>query len=163
MSPRAAWRLETLGFTKVYEYAAGKADWGAAGLPLEGEVASSPTIGERVRRDVPTCGLQEHVGEAAARVRAGGWDTCIVVTDGDVVLGRLHETELRGDPLRSAEEAMRPGPSTFRPDVPAEQMLELMRERNLRTVPVTTSDGRLVGIARVEDLERRADPARLAE
>jgi hypothetical protein len=36
MSPRAAARLESLGFKQVYDYAAGKTDWGSAGLPLEG-------------------------------------------------------------------------------------------------------------------------------
>ena len=35
MSPRAAWRLESLGFARVYDYVAGKADWMAAGLPTE--------------------------------------------------------------------------------------------------------------------------------
>ncbi|MDP9404293.1 MAG: rhodanese-like domain-containing protein [Actinomycetota bacterium] len=33
MSPRAAWRLEHLGFAQVYDYVAGKVDWMAAGLP----------------------------------------------------------------------------------------------------------------------------------
>ena len=32
MSPRAAWRLESLGFSHVYDYVAGKIDWLAAGL-----------------------------------------------------------------------------------------------------------------------------------
>jgi len=32
MSPRAASRLESLGFRDVYDYAAGKADWFNAGL-----------------------------------------------------------------------------------------------------------------------------------
>lgn len=32
MSPRAAWRLERLGFEPVYDYVAGKVDWMAAGL-----------------------------------------------------------------------------------------------------------------------------------
>src|SRR5438128_1173912 len=41
MSPRAAARLASLGFTKVYDYVAGKADWGSAGLPLEGENGSA--------------------------------------------------------------------------------------------------------------------------
>jgi rhodanese-related sulfurtransferase len=36
MSPRAAWRLEAAGFGPVYDYAAGKADWLAAGLPFQG-------------------------------------------------------------------------------------------------------------------------------
>ena len=55
MSPRAAWRLETLGFTKVHDYVAGKADWGAAGFPLEG--THGPRAGELARRDAPTCAL----------------------------------------------------------------------------------------------------------
>jgi hypothetical protein len=36
MSPRAAWRLESIGFTRVHDYVAGRADWGSFGLPLEG-------------------------------------------------------------------------------------------------------------------------------
>jgi hypothetical protein len=35
MSPRAACRLELLGFTQVYDNVAGKADWLAHGLPTE--------------------------------------------------------------------------------------------------------------------------------
>jgi rhodanese-related sulfurtransferase len=36
MSLRAAWRLEDLGFEKVYDYVPGKADWFANGLPKVG-------------------------------------------------------------------------------------------------------------------------------
>ena len=42
MSARAAPRLATLGFTDVYRYQAGKADWFAAGLLREGAVECSP-------------------------------------------------------------------------------------------------------------------------
>jgi hypothetical protein len=41
MSPRAACRLEQLGFAKVYDYTTGKADWLAHGLETEGEHAGS--------------------------------------------------------------------------------------------------------------------------
>lgn len=34
-SPRAAERMDRLGFTKVFDYEAGKDDWRAAGLPIE--------------------------------------------------------------------------------------------------------------------------------
>ena len=47
MSPRAAWRLERLGFTEVYDYAAGKVDWMAAGLPTEGNGTHPPRVLER--------------------------------------------------------------------------------------------------------------------
>ena len=33
MSDRAAWRLESLGFTRVYRYTPGKDGWLAMGLP----------------------------------------------------------------------------------------------------------------------------------
>src|SRR5213595_2826063 len=48
-------RLESLGFTSVYDYVAGKADWGSFGLPLEGTRGSATRIGAYLRRDVPTC------------------------------------------------------------------------------------------------------------
>src|SRR6266516_46216 len=54
MSPRAAWRLESIGFTQVYDYVAGKADWGSAGLPLEGTRGSETRVGAHLRHDVPT-------------------------------------------------------------------------------------------------------------
>src|SRR5439155_1444970 len=73
MSPRAAWRLETLGFMAVYEYAAGKADWGAYGLPLEGTVTNVSTIQQSAR--LPRYPSADHASACAkgrsARRRAG--------------------------------------------------------------------------------------------
>ncbi len=94
MSARAAWRLETLGFTEVYDYAPSKADWMAWGLPREGRSASVPTVGEVARRDVPTCALADTVGAARDRARAAGSDLCEVVTSGGVVLGLLRANQL---------------------------------------------------------------------
>jgi Mg/Co/Ni transporter MgtE len=153
MSPRAAWRLETLGFGEVYDYAPGKADWAATGRPTEGEVASAPRIGSLADRTVPTCSLAESVGEVAERTRTAGWDTCIVVNEQRVVLGRLFRRELEAGGTRTVEEAMRSGPSTFRPNVTAHEMMHFMDEHDLRTALVTTSEGTLVGLVRREDLE----------
>jgi rhodanese-related sulfurtransferase len=46
LSPRAAWRLESLGFANVCDYVAGKEDWLAYGLPIEGELAEAVTVGQ---------------------------------------------------------------------------------------------------------------------
>src|SRR5260221_51431 len=81
MSPRAAWRLESLGFTEVYDYAAGKEDWLAWGRPREGRTAQVPTVGEVARRDVPTCGLADRVADAKARSQAAGFEGWLVVTN----------------------------------------------------------------------------------
>ena len=157
MSPRAAWRLEGLGFEKVYDYVPGKADWFASGFPKEGKLASVPTIGDAARPDVPTCALAEKVGNARDRVRAAGWDVCVVVNKERVVLGLLREKELSSDSWAMVERVMRSGPTTFRPDVPVGKIAERMRERGARTVLVTTSDGRLVGLLYRDDVEHIAD------
>src|SRR3712207_9209034 len=94
MSPRAAWRLEDLGFEKVYDYAPGKADWFASGLPREGRLASLPIIGDAARRDVPTCAPAQKVESAWDRVRAAGSDACVVVNRDRIVLGLLREKEV---------------------------------------------------------------------
>jgi rhodanese-related sulfurtransferase len=52
MSPRAAWQLEALGFQDVYDFVAGKAEWIAHRLPLEGKGPHYPLVGEAARRDV---------------------------------------------------------------------------------------------------------------
>jgi Mg/Co/Ni transporter MgtE len=153
MAPRAAWRLESLGFARVYWYAGGKADWGASGLPIEGRMAQVLRVGSYVRRDVPTCLPDERLGGIRERVRAANWNTCFVLTRSGVVLGRLFEKELSGRGDVSADEVMRSGPTTFRPDVTVHQLLHYMREHDLTTVPVTTSEGRLLGLALIEDLE----------
>lgn len=155
MSPRAAWRLESLGFDDVFDYAAGKADWAAAGLPIEGEAASTPRIGDRARRDVPTCALTEKIGDVRDRIVSAGWSTCMVVNEQRVVLGRLLRSELEQSSEATAESAMRPGPSTFRPNVAVAEMVEYMARHRLTSAPVTTSEGVLVGLFLGEDADHR--------
>jgi len=152
MSPRAAWRLETLGFGDVYDYVDGKVDWMAAGLPTEGTNAQKPRAGDVARKDVPTCGLTEKLGEVATRVRALGWDAVVVVNEQRVVLGLLRTKELAADQEQSIEKAMRPGPSTFRPYVSLHDMLHFMIDHKLESSPITTSDGRLVGLLMQKDV-----------
>jgi CBS domain-containing protein len=157
MSPRAAWRLESMGFTQVYDYTAGKLDWLAAGLATEGSNAQQPRAGDVARRDVPTCGLDERLEDVAERVRAAGWGACVVVNAERVVFGLLRAKELEADQGLRMEQAMRPGPSTFRPHVSIVQMARFMADHKLDSSPITTSDGRLVGLLRRSDAVRVAD------
>jgi predicted transcriptional regulator len=156
MSPRAAWRLEGLGFEKVYDYVPGKADWFASGLPTEGRLASVPTIGDVALRDVPTCAPAEKIGAVQERVRKVGWDRCVVVSKERVVLGLLRKKELASDPEAFAEKVMRNGPATLRPNEPVGKIAKRMRERGAHTVLVTISDGRLVGLLYRDDAEHLA-------
>ena len=156
MSPRAVWRLEGLGFARVYDYTPGKAAWFASGLQKEGRLASVPVIGDAAKRDVPTCAPAEKIGVVRQRMHKAGWDRCVVVNNERVVLGLLREKELASDARATAEEVMRNGPATFRPDEPVGKMAKRMRDRGARTVLVTTSDGRLVGLVYREDIEHLA-------
>lgn len=157
MSPRAAWRLEGLGFQRVYDYAAGKLDWLAAGLPAEGRRPERSRIGALVVRDVPTCGLDEEAEAIRARLRGTGWDSCLVVNAERVVLGRVRADDLDGTPADATAEAlMREGPSTFRPNVLVGEMLRYMERHRMTAAVVTTSDGRLLGVLRRDDAERAA-------
>src|ERR687887_1646558 len=142
-----------MGFSRVYDYVAGKKDWGSYGLPREGTNVPERTAGDLARRDVPTCSLEERLAEVRERVRAAGWDTCVVVNEQRVVLGRLGRRAIAGDNEDSVAESMSPGPSTVRPSIGAAALLERMRARNLTSYLVTTPDGRLVGLVRRDELE----------
>lgn len=136
----------------MYDYRTGILDWKTAGLPVEGTNAQQPRLVDVVRRDVPTCALGERVGDVRDRVAAAGWDACVVVSSGHVVLGLLRAQQLKADPQQLVDQVMRPGPSTYRPFVSVAEMRGIMSDRNLESSPVTTSDGRLVGLVRRQDV-----------
>jgi predicted transcriptional regulator len=163
MSPRAAWRLETLGFTDVYEYTAGEADWLAYGLPMEGANASIPHVRDIARPDIPRCTLSERMGDVQPRVAAAGWDRCVVVNPNDIVLGLLRPQELVGDPDGIVEAVMRSGPTTYRPDTTVADAAQQLVKRNVAGVLVARSDGTLLGWLRREDAERVAGSETVAE
>jgi CBS domain-containing protein len=136
----------------VYDYQAGVQDWLGAGLPTEGINAQHPRLADVARRDVPTCSPGERLGDIRDRVAVAGWDTCVVVSPELVVLGLLRAKELNVDSDLLVEQAMRPGPSTYRPSVSVTEMRRIMADRDLDSSPVTTSDGRLVGLVRRQDI-----------
>jgi CBS domain-containing protein len=147
----------------VYDYVAGKLDWMAAGGPIEGTGAAQPRAGGVARADVPTCALDERLGEVRERVKAAGWDACVVVNQERVVLGLLRAEELDGDPDSRIEQAMRPGPSTYRPHVPVAELAHTLVDHGVPNAPITTSDGRLVGLLLRDDALHAAHQAHQAE
>ena len=79
----------------MYDYETGILDWKTAGLPVEGTSTQVPRLVDVVRRDVPTCSLGERLGDVRDRAAAAGWDACVVVSGGRVVLGLLRAAQLR--------------------------------------------------------------------
>src|SRR5919199_6445494 len=95
MSPRAACRLETLGFEQVYDYVAGKVDWLARGLPAEGDRAGEARVGKIARDDVVTCRLDTRVGSVREEIEASPYGFALVVAgDGATLLGRLRRSAI---------------------------------------------------------------------
>ncbi len=144
MSPRAAGRLNRLGFTHVYDYVAGKADWLAAGRPTEHAPGGETRVGE-VLTAVTTCHLTDPISDLAtthADAVPGVW---AVVDDAGVVQGRLREADLaqHGDSI--AETAMEIGPTTVRANEPLDALRERMDGLDVDHVLVTTPEGHLLG------------------
>jgi predicted transcriptional regulator len=81
---------------------------------------------------------------------------CVVVNDQRIVLGILRAEQLSGPDDQRAEDAMRPGPSTYRPNVEIGEMADRMTKHDLDAVPITSSDGKLMGVLHREDALREA-------
>ena len=155
MSARAASRLESLGFTRVYRYTPGKDGWLAMGLPTEGPDAATPRASDVADRDAPTCAPHDRLGDVRDRLQAAGEKRCIVVSDQRVVLGRVCGEAFDGDAEQMVEAVMEAGPTTVRLSEPLDKLIERMQKRKTSSIIVTTAAGVLVGVLRREDGERR--------
>jgi predicted transcriptional regulator len=151
MSPRAAWRLEAAGFSPVYEYVAGKADWLAADLPFEG---TAELAGMFTRRGVAAVGERTPVAEALRLLDVQGFGPVVVLNQADVVMGAAY-----GHNLQSAAAdaevgtVLRFGVSTVRPSEDAAALAHRMGHAEVTRVVVTRSDGTLVGLFFARDVD----------
>jgi hypothetical protein len=153
MSPRAARRLETLGFEHVYDEVPGKADWLAHNLPVERQ-DELITAGQLARTDVVTCRLTDSVAGVARRIGDSPHGFALATAKTGVVLGRLRASSLNVAPDTPAEQAMENGASTVRPGMPAGELARRLYARDLKTAIITTPKGELIGIAVRDDLEQ---------
>lgn len=151
LSPRAATRLTQLGFD-AYDYALGKVDWMAHGLPVEGSAANRPTALSFVRDDVATCELADPASRIRAAVDASPYGFALVLSE-RVVLGRVLRTRLETAPDdATAELLMDPGPSTTRPHADPTEVARKLDRRGFTTTALTTPEGELIGLVRRADL-----------
>jgi rhodanese-related sulfurtransferase len=154
LSPRAAAWLDELGFEDVCDYAVGKVDWMARGLPTEGSKASEPTATDVLRTDVATCRPGDKLPTVAERVKDSPFGFALVTRDDGTLLGRVPAAALDQPAEDGAAEAMSLGPSTVRADSELEPLVERLTGKDLRFAIVTTPDGRLLGVVRRGDAER---------
>jgi Mg/Co/Ni transporter MgtE len=161
MSPRAACRLETLGFDPmlVFDYVEGKAEWLANGLPREGDNASVVYAGEVVDADPPRCALDTSVADIRTMLDGSRYGFCLVLSARRVVLGRVRGSTLAdAHPDATAEQVMEGGPSTVRFDTRADELVQRLAKRDLKTAVVTTPSGCLVGVFHRADAQSRLNP-----
>jgi len=143
-----------LGFEDVYDYVFGKVDWLAHNLPVEGERATPLVVGRLMRDDVVRCGPLDRVKDVLARIEHSPYPFALVTGPRDVVLGRVRASVLRDAEDGEVRGLMEFGPSTVRPHRSAHDVVERLAKKNLRWAIVTTPEGRLLGVASREDLER---------
>ena len=135
-----------MGFNRVFDYEAGKMDWLAYGLPVEGEIADAPLVINQMERQVPKCRLRDSAGEAKRHAEQFGFNLCPVVNEQGIVLGLLRKDAWEDNPTAPAEKLMESAPTTLRPYYPAKDARELLDRKGRDAVLVTSSDGRLMGI-----------------
>jgi CBS domain-containing protein len=154
MSPRAAWQLEAIGFSDVYDFVGGKIEWIAHGLPTEGTGPHYAVVGEVADRDaVIACRVGAGVEEAAGQLESTPHEYCVVVNESDIVLGRMRKKNVAGQAGIPVEGVMEPGPTTVRPSESAKGLLERMKKRGVPALIVTTNKGRLLGVVTQKRLE----------
>ncbi len=158
MSPRAAWQLEAMGFSEVYDFVDGKIEWMVNRLPVEGKGPHFAMAGEAATKErVHTCLVGTTVKDSAAALEQRHESLCLVLNKEGIVLGRLRKKQLDPDSDALVETVMETGPTTVRPTEPAKGLFERMDKRNVPIIVVTTKKGQLIGVARRDDLRRLAE------
>ena len=154
MSPRAAWRLEGLGFEAVCDFVGGKLAWLAAGLPTEGAGPHYAVAGEALVPATYACGLEADAGAIRAELRPGADAMCAVTNEHGVVLGRVRWRDLPEGDDAPVSDFMQSGPATVRTTEELGPLVGRMQKAGVKTILVTSADGRLLGMLHRDEAER---------
>jgi hypothetical protein len=163
MSARAAAQLEYLGFSDVFHYLRGKADWMLRGLPMEPaaplserlhalpyfisnlaprlragwiRISGRATVSDLLRDDVARIGPGDPVPGGPS---LGDSPLAVVLDANGILLGAV---EQRMEATRAVD-VMNPGPQTIRPDMT--RALAAMLLKDNRYILITTARGRYLG------------------
>jgi Mg/Co/Ni transporter MgtE len=142
-----------MGFTRVHDYAPGKVDWLAHGLPAEGAHADRLTAGRLARRDAATCSIDDQASDVLERVAASPYRFALVLSPAGVLLGRVRRSVLEtAADADGIEPIIEPGPSTIRPHLTSDELRERLEDSFVRTLVVTTPGGALLGVVSRDDI-----------
>ncbi|MDQ4029106.1 MAG: hypothetical protein M3214_13830 [Actinomycetota bacterium] len=143
----------------MYDYAPGKTDWLASGLPREGTSQKEPYAGDLAHAWL-TCGPNEKLAEVRERAVADSKDMCVVIDHDDHVLGVLKGDALSKDGEITVVEAMDSSPQTFRASQPLNSFIDDPNNKDIKVVIVTTPHGRLLGAVTRAELEQAVEQQR---
>ena len=132
----------------------GKVDWLAHSLPVQGERPEAPIAGRVMRDDAVRCRPTDRISDVRESIERSPYPFALVTTEDGTLLGRAPSSALDRASERPVWDVAEPGPKTFRPHVPAQKVAETLAEKDLRWAIVTTPEGRVLGVASREDLER---------
>ena len=132
----------------------GKVDWLAHNLSVEGHRPDSPTAGRVMRDDAALCRPTDRIADVSESIERSPYPFALVTSDDGTLLGRAPSSALNAASQRPVGDVAEPGPKTFRPHVNAKRAAGFLAEKGLRWAIVTTPEGRVLGVASREDLER---------
>lgn len=132
----------------------GKVDWLAHALPVEGDRPDAPIAGRAMRDDAALCGPEDRIADVHEAVKRSPYPFALVTSDDRTVLGRAPLSALDPSSKRPVFDVAEPGPKTFRPHAAADKVAGFLADKDFRWAIVTTPEGRLLGVASREDLER---------
>jgi hypothetical protein len=171
LSGRAAAQLELKGFSQVFHYLRGKADWMVRGAPMEPRTGWSErgaalhfflnnlvpsirtgwiaitrraAVWDSMRDDLPRLAPSDPAPESSGAAAA---PLAVVLDRNGILLGAIEA----GSPGASALDAMNPAPQTIRPDMTPHLAAVLLSARPY--LLVTTAEGKYLG-RYVADLRR---------
>jgi CBS domain-containing protein len=111
----------------------------------ENQNQESLTVMDYMQSEVPTCRLDEPVGQVGMRAQERGFIMCAVVNDKGIVFGVISKRDWERDPTALAEQLMDGAPTTLRPSDSLEKAEQVLQKSDRGGVLVTDSDGKLLG------------------
>jgi rhodanese-related sulfurtransferase len=151
LSPRAASRLEQLGFEEVYDYTASKAAWLADGLRGAGLLRDDQRVKAVALHSVPRVDPTATIADLEAVI--GDWEVVVVVGADDIVVGLVRAEAVGVAETLRVESVMQTAPPTVRPSISIRELAKSMDDDGQQHVLVTTLGGKLIGLARRSDLD----------
>jgi CBS domain-containing protein len=134
----------------VADLVAGKAAWLAEGLPSEGLLGDDQRAGAVARTDVPRVAPGAALSDVEKVI--GSWELAAVAAEDGTLVGVVRAEATAAPADRTVDAVMQTGSATVRPSISRRELAQSMDQEGQTHVLVTTSEGRLLGLARRRDL-----------